>query len=231
MVQVLATGARTVVQRGGYHGRYLPSGHLVYMQDGTLFAAPFDLDRLAVTGPAVPALEGVASNPGTGGAQFAVSANGTLVYLPGQSISGVPIHWMDHDGKTTPLRATPANWSNLLFAPDGRHLALNIVEGQPDIWVYEWELDKLTRLTCIRVRWTRSRCGRPQGRHIVFASTRADRATPNLYWQRADGTGEAQRLTESKQRHSSPPRGIRAASSWRSRKQVNCRSANTGTRT
>ena len=203
MVQALATGARTVVQRGGYHGRYLPSGHLVYLQDGTLFAAPFDLDRLTTTGSAVPVLEGLASDPGSGGAQFAVSTNGTLVYLPGQSISGVPIHWMDHNGKTTPLRGTPANWANLSFAPDGRHLALHIVEGQPDIWVYEWELDKLTRLTVHQGQGRNTKpVWSPQSRDIVFASTRADRATYNLYLQRVDATGEAQRLTESRSRQS-----------------------------
>jgi Tol biopolymer transport system component len=38
----------------------------------------------------------------------------------------------------------------------------------------------------------------PDGRRIAFASTRADHSTANLYWQRADGTGDAQRLTESK---------------------------------
>jgi Tol biopolymer transport system component len=199
MVQVLATGARTVVQRGGYHGRYLPSGHLVYLQDGTLFAAPFDLDRLTTTGPAVPALEGLASNPGSGAAQFAVSTNGTLVYLPGQSISGVPMQWMDNKGQTTPLRDTPANWSNLLFAPDGRRLALHIIEGQPDIWVYEWELDKLTRLTVHQGQGRNTKpVWSPQSRDIAFASTRADRATLNLYLQRVDATGEAQRLTESR---------------------------------
>ena len=199
MVQALPTGTRTVVQRGGYHGRYLPSGHLVYLHDGTLFAAPFDLDRLAVTGPPVPALEGVTSNANTGGAQFAVSASGTLVYLPGQSTStGFPIHWMDHEGKTTPLRATPANWFNPVFAPDGRRLAVDILDGNGrDVWVYEWARDTLTRLTFDptddrKPVWT------PDGRRIVFASTRADKSTTNLYWQRADGTGDAQRLTESK---------------------------------
>ena len=197
MVQELATGANTVVLRGGYHGRYLPSGHLVFLRDGTLFAAPFDLDRLTTTGPSVPALEGLASNPGSGGAQFAVSTNGRLVYLPGQSISGVPIHWMDHDGKMTSLRDTPANWANLLFAPDGRHLALHIIEGQTDIWVYEWELDKLSRLTKDQGFNTKP-VWSPQSRDIVFASTRADGATLNLYLQRADATGEAQRLTESR---------------------------------
>ncbi|MDO8679764.1 MAG: protein kinase [Acidobacteriota bacterium] len=199
VVQALPTGARTVVQRGGYHGRYLPSGHLVYLHAGTLVAAPFDLERLAVTGPPVPALEGVTSNADTGGAQFAVSASGTLVYLPGHSTgSGLPIHWMDHEGKTPPLRATPANWSNLLFAPDGRRLAIQILERSTnDIWVYEWARDTLTRLTFdpandLKPVWT------PDGRRLVFASARADQAMPNLYWQRADGTGDAQRLTESK---------------------------------
>jgi serine/threonine-protein kinase len=38
----------------------------------------------------------------------------------------------------------------------------------------------------------------PDVSRIAFSSTRADKATPNLYWQRADGTGEAERLTESK---------------------------------
>ena len=51
VVMAVPEGTHTVVQRGAYHGRYLPSGHLVYLHDGTLFAAAFDLNRLVVTGP------------------------------------------------------------------------------------------------------------------------------------------------------------------------------------
>jgi serine/threonine-protein kinase len=54
VVATLPTRARKVVQRGGYQGRYLSSGHLVYLHEGTLFAAPFDLGRLEVTGQPVP---------------------------------------------------------------------------------------------------------------------------------------------------------------------------------
>jgi Tol biopolymer transport system component len=198
VVQSLASGTPKIVQRGGFYGRYLPSGHLVFIHDGTLFAAPFDLNRLEVTGQPVPALRGVTSNSITGGAQFSVSATGSLVYLPGtMKGADIPVEWMNHEGTTSPLRPTPANWFDPRFSPDGRRLAMGILNGTSDIWIYEWARDTLTRLTSDPSQnsgpvWT------PDGRRIVFASDRADKSTSNLYWQRADGTGDAQRLTESK---------------------------------
>ena len=62
--------------RGGYYGRYLASGHLVYMPQGTLFAAAFDLGRLATTGQAVPALEGIAADTVWGEAKLAFIIGG-----------------------------------------------------------------------------------------------------------------------------------------------------------
>ncbi len=148
-------------------------------------------------------LDGVATFTATGSAQFAASDTGTMAYLPGQStILDNSIYWMDRDGKTTQLRTASAAWSNPHFAPDGHRLALEIDDGmsqQVDVWIYEWARDTLTRLTFDPAPdytpvWT------PDGRRIVFTSPRAGGA-PNLYWQRADGTGEAQRLTESKNLH------------------------------
>ena len=66
----LKTGQRKTLQRGGVFGRYLPTGHLVYMQRGTLLAAPMDLKNPALTGPAVPLLEDVATNPTEADGQF-----------------------------------------------------------------------------------------------------------------------------------------------------------------
>src|SRR2546425_1178203 len=97
VVQPLPTGARTIVQREAYHGRYLPSGHLVYIHDGTLFGAPFDLDRLAVTGPSVPVLESVETSAATGGAQLRGSGRRTLAYVAGRGTAGgLTRHWMEH---------------------------------------------------------------------------------------------------------------------------------------
>ena len=94
VVQSLATGERTVLVHGGADGRYLRSGHLLYLRRGTLMAVPFDLERLDVTGGAVALIADVmqaantpieASDSGAG--QFSVSESGSLLYVPGGHLS------------------------------------------------------------------------------------------------------------------------------------------------
>ncbi len=197
VVSDLAGGPPKVVVKGGYYGRYLPSGHLIYMQQGTLFAVPFDLTRLETAGRAVPALDNLVANPATGGAQFAFSSEGTLVYLPGKAFIGDrPIDWLTRDGKPVVLREAVSDWRNPRFSPDGRKLALVISDGkQTDIWVYQWAGDTLTQLTFDPAVenlpvWT------PDGRRIVFSSDRASPGVPNLYSSSADGSGAVTRLTD-----------------------------------
>jgi serine/threonine-protein kinase len=188
----LTNGTRHVVVRGGSYPRYVRSGHLLYVNDGRLLAVPFDTGRLETAGQPVTVIEGIASN------QLAVSASGTLVYLRAPiPTGGVPIQWLDHTGALTPLRKTATNWRQFEFSPDGRRLALTIADAvQNDIWVYEWAQDRLTRLTLDPADDTKA-VWAPDGRRIVFASTRGDKSTRNLYWQLANGTGDAQRLTNS----------------------------------
>jgi dipeptidyl aminopeptidase/acylaminoacyl peptidase len=144
-------------------------------------------------------LEGVSASTGTGGAQYAVSANGTLVYLPGPADGNLAtIVWMDQSGHETSLRPTPDKWSNPHFSSDGDRLAFDLIAtGLPDVWVYDWVRNASTRLTSddgvdLKPVWT------PDARRIVFGSSRDNSVEKtNLYWQRADGTGEVQRLTNS----------------------------------
>jgi len=195
MLQPLPAGDRKTLMRGAYV-RYAPSGHLLYIQDATLFAVPFDVARLAVIGSGVPVVEGIAAAPNAAGGQFALSDSGTLMYVAGHSVSSdPPISWMDRSGKTTPLLPKPSNWSNPRFSPDGTRLAIDLAEASMDVWVYDWARDTRTRLTFdpsveMKPVWT------PDGRRIVFSSNK-DKAPLNLYWQRADGAGEIQRLTTS----------------------------------
>ncbi len=198
VVYSMASGQRKTVLRGGFYARYLPSGHLVYIHEGTLFAVSFDLKQLQVTGQPAPIFEGVAANPGLGSAQYSISDTGNLVYVAGRSAGQiVSIYWMDHEGKFTPLRDTPGDYRNPAFSPDGKRLALQIFDGKrSDIWVYEWERDTITRLTFGGAAnaypfWT------PDGQRIAYDSVEKG-GTFNLWWIRADGSGDAQRLVESK---------------------------------
>jgi serine/threonine-protein kinase len=194
VVQSLPDAARTVLQPHGYYGRYFPSGHLMFARDGALFAAPFDPARAELKGPAVPVVDDLVTRANTGTAQFAASENGTLVYLPKPN-EAAPLQLVEKSGMSTPLRDGPTNWDHLRFSPDGRRLAMDISDGShSDVWICELSSGTLTRFTLDQSSsnpvWTLD------GRRLAFASRR-DGPVPNIYWQRADGTGEAQRLTES----------------------------------
>ena len=104
----LKTGEIKILVRGGYFGRYLPTGdatgHLVYVHEGVLFAVPFDPARLEVRGAAVPILEDLAGDPTSGAGQFSFSgvpsAPGTFVYRTGKvSTQSWPVLWLDKLGE------------------------------------------------------------------------------------------------------------------------------------
>ena len=195
--QSLRTGERKTLVRGANFGRYVPSGHLLYVHQGSLYAAPINVKRLELTGPAVPIVEEVVNSAAYGFAQADLSRNGTLVYVRGKAAKQTLV-WLDSRGQTQPLRATAAEYVGpVRFSPDGKRLAVSVVEGgNANIWVYGWERDTPTRLTFTPAFdwfpvWS------PDGKHIAFASTR-NGGSENLYWMRADGAGEAVRLMENK---------------------------------
>jgi serine/threonine-protein kinase len=199
IVQQVPLGSRAIVQKRGHYGRYLANGYLVFIRDGILFGAPFDTARQQFKTAPVPIAEGIASNARTGSAQYAFSRNGTFVYLPGASVGpATEVVWINKAGQASPLRAVASDWSNPHFSPDGSKLAMDIFDGTNiDVWVYDWGRNALSRLTFDagadqKPVWT------PDGRRITFSSSRGDTSTSNLYWQRADGAGDAQRLTESR---------------------------------
>jgi serine/threonine-protein kinase len=198
VVERLPDGPRKVVVTGGYHGRYLPSGHVVYMHDGTLFALPFDLASLEAKGAAVPVIEDLVASPRTGGAQFTTSSPGTLVYLAGRGGRGrFSIQWLDRAGKLAPMRAAPGHYRNLKFSPDGTRLAMQVFDGKTsDVWVYEWGRDTMSRLTFDALGLTVP-VWSPAGDGIAYSSLKGSEPG-HIYWQRADGTGAPVSLTESR---------------------------------
>jgi hypothetical protein len=102
------TGERKVVHRGGYYARYVPAGHVLYVQNGTLFAPPLDLKRLELTGSQMPVLEDLETNPGEGSAQYGVSDNGLLTYLPrAEGLAPFTIATADREGRSQLLWKAP----------------------------------------------------------------------------------------------------------------------------
>src|SRR5204863_2485867 len=100
-VRDLRTGTQKVLLRGGSHGHYVASGYLVYVAAGTLRAIPFDPNRLETHGTAVPVLPRLVTT-GDGAGDFAVAADGTLVYAdaPGRFAADArTLVWVDRAGK------------------------------------------------------------------------------------------------------------------------------------
>jgi serine/threonine protein kinase/WD40 repeat protein len=192
-VMSLVDHRRKTLVRGGMYGRYLPSGHLVYVNRGTLFAVPFDVDRLEVHGTPTPVLDQIGYSTGTGSAQLDFSQTGMLIYRSGGAGAGLPIvAWLDGAGKAQPLLAKPGLYSNPSLSPDGQRLAVDVVEGSgADIWVYDWQRDTMTRLTfngsADSALWS------PDGRYIIFRAV-----GEGLSVIRSDGAGKPQPLTLSK---------------------------------
>ena len=64
--------------RGGGRPRYLPTGHLVYGSGESIMAVAFDAERLETRGDPIQIAPQGAPN-------FAVSNEGTLIYVAGSS--------------------------------------------------------------------------------------------------------------------------------------------------
>jgi serine/threonine-protein kinase len=143
-----ATGRRTVLVEGAVFGRYVASGHLLYGRDGAVFAVPFDPASFKVTGTAVPVIDDVAWTPFDGLAGYAISDNGTLVYLKASEWAVERrVTWVDRAGHEQPALPDPGSWAEPRLSPDGRWIALTQTQPKRDIWLFAAGRHLLTQLT------------------------------------------------------------------------------------
>ena len=143
-----ATGRRTVLVDDAVFGRYTASGHLLFARDGAVFAVPFDPSSLKVEGAAVPVIDSVAWAETDGTAGFAVSDNGTLVYLRASEWQVERrVVWVDRAGTERPALPEPGQWAEPRYSPDGRWIAITRVEPKRDIWLFDVGRGILTQLT------------------------------------------------------------------------------------
>ena len=200
VVQPLDGGVRKTLVEGGLDGRYLPTGHLVYAISGDLFAVPFDLASLSVSGGTVPIVEGIRrstliASPAM--AQFSYSATGSLAFLPGPRVvsdANVDLALFDRKGKPTPLGLPPRPYRSPRVSPDGKFVAFDIEDANgAAVWVYELAGGKSMRQLTFGGKsrhpiWSRD------GQWVAFQSDRE--GDLGIFRQRADGSGVAERLTK-----------------------------------
>jgi WD40 repeat protein len=195
----LPTGEPHVLMRGVF-ARYSPTGHLlVVTADGKLVAVPFDLDKLAFTGPPVGLLEGIGIEVGGFSTNLALSATGTLVYTTGSATRARQPVWVTRDGLESQV---DSSWqpqgviTSFALSPDSRTVAVELQQnGNGEIWVKQIPAGPFSRLTFgdtsnLRPTWT------ADGRSLVYvgnSSTNGGAPTS----RRADGTGTAQTLLHS----------------------------------
>jgi serine/threonine-protein kinase len=197
-VQRLDTGDRKTLYRGGYDGRYVPSGHLVFVRHNTLYAAPMDLARLEVTGQAVPVINDVVGDAELGRFEFSASTTGAAVCFTGlwQPLSHSPV-WYDRSGRTERLAVRPAPYADPRVSPGGDAIVFSVGDGFTSrlLGFFEPGLKELRRIPSDR--FDLSPIWAPDGRHVVFGRQN-ESGLLDLCWRRADGTGPVQRLTTSR---------------------------------
>jgi len=201
VVRSLDTGQQTLLVSGGADGRYVSTGHLVYVRLGTLMAVPFDPVRLAVTGGATGVIDGVMEAAdrnasymaNTLAGQFTVSETGALVYLTGGAVAAGDrtLAWVDRHGTRQGLPAPSRSYSGPLLSPDGQRVTVSTLDPV-QVWSVDIARGALSPVTVDG----QSDHGvfTPDGKRIVFRS-RVAGSEGTLSWKAADGSGAVERLT------------------------------------
>jgi hypothetical protein len=176
---------------------YVSTGHLLYVRGRLLYAVPFDAETLQVRGMAVPVVDGVSGDTTTGAANYAVSASGTLAYVPGDPAGADRrIGWVDMKGGVTLIDVPSASYVDPHVAPDGRRIAVSIISSASvrDIWVIDSMRGTSSRLTFGGLNrtpiWSRD------GKQLYFVTYDAAKNLSGIMTRAADGSGETQRLRD-----------------------------------
>jgi hypothetical protein len=148
VLEDLTSGERTTVASEGTYGRYVPTGHVVYIRDdGTVEAVPFDLRRRRVTGRAFTVAQGVQAGYWGGAGSFAISDAGTFAYVRGSNWQLHQLTWVDRQGKVVGHVGEPITAEGVKLSPDERYAVTYVASPSADITRFDVATGEQRRLT------------------------------------------------------------------------------------
>jgi serine/threonine-protein kinase len=182
----LDAGDERVVFHGGTRPRYASSGYLLVERAGSIFAVRFDPKGPRRSGRPVLVVDHVSSNSATGVAQYDVSDNGLLAYVPGSpDVPNRNPTWVTRQGNATTVELQRPI-VDLALSPDSRRAAFAIAGESTNLFIYNFENRTMPRFTTgsgvdASPRWTRD------GQRIAYSATR--NGPTEIYWKASDGSG------------------------------------------
>jgi serine/threonine protein kinase len=171
---------------------YVP-GYILFVQDSTLFARPFDEERLEFSGEPVRVVDGIPVI-GFGRAPFSVSAAGLLAYWPYAVGTPSVLRWFDRNGRASAAVDAPAQYVGFAISPDGRQLALSRTgkDGGADLWLRDLAHGTEKQLTFDGAAYTPQ--WSPDGTRLAFSGP-GEKPPPKLFVKKIGDEGPAVRLT------------------------------------
>ena len=212
----LRTGEQRILVENAYDARYLPTGHLLFSRNGALFAVPFDLKRLAASGPPVMLLDDVFRT--NLGFEYAVSADGTLVYVPAL-VPRRTLVWVDRRGAAEPVPLLPpGGYGTVALSPDGGRVAAVIEEKGQATGLAVGDLARGTLSHSTAEGQFSSAIWAPDGTRLAvsFAPSRPGQA-PELigaFWQSTDLSTPPKRLTSESAHQEEAPTSFSPDGRW-----------------
>jgi serine/threonine-protein kinase len=197
-VEVLPRGSKTwkVIQKQGYYGRYVPSGHLLYVNRSTLFAVPFDVKRLEISGTPVPLVDDVGGNIGNAAGRYE-ARSGLLVYFNQRPLPpNWTLAWLDPAGGLVNIPQEPNRYTTPRISPDGNRLASSVMRERDTGDIVVWDLRRNSSIRLTFRQRNMAPLWAPDGEHIVYQAVMEESVA--LRWVRADGAGETRTLIETR---------------------------------
>jgi Tol biopolymer transport system component len=199
----LGTGAHHALFEGTF-ATWLPPDRILFAKGTELFAVPFDVGTLAVTGAAERVLDvattmifgGVISMP-----LVAIDREGSIAYTPALHGAEGTLVRIDGNERLTAIPIASAAYNSPRLSPDGSRVALSIADerGRPDIWIIDVARGTRLRLTTEGGQFP---AWSPDGRAVTFAAIGAPETERGAGLLRvpADGSGTVSAVTDSRLR-------------------------------